>query len=71
MPFGHRNGRPDKFDGSDQQFAKLKEELTLAQREIANLKNQLHQAKKNMAKERAQRNSNSKKQDSPDYEVGS
>ncbi len=71
VPFGSCNGRQDKSDGSDLQFAKLKKESTLAQREIANLKNQLHQARKNMAKERAQRNSNSKKQDSPDYEVGS
>ncbi len=38
-PFGNRNGRPDKSDGLDPQFAKLKKELTLAQREISNLKN--------------------------------
>ncbi len=44
LPFGNRNGQPDKSDGSDPQFAKLKTELTLAQR--ANLKNQLHQAKR-------------------------
>jgi len=31
----------------------LKKELTLAQREISNLKNQLYQAKENIAKERA------------------
>ncbi len=36
--FGNRNGRPDKSDGLDPQFAKLKE-LTLAQTEISNLKN--------------------------------
>jgi hypothetical protein len=29
-PFGNRNGRPDKSDGLDPQFAKLKKELTLA-----------------------------------------
>ncbi len=33
-PFGNRNGRPDKFDGLDPQFAKLKNKLTLAQRDI-------------------------------------
>jgi hypothetical protein len=65
-PFGNRNGRMDKFDGLDLQFAKLKKELTLAQREISNLKNQLHQAKENIAKERAERVSKSKKDDSPD-----
>ncbi len=31
-PSGIRNGRPDKSDGLDPQFAKLKKELTLAQR---------------------------------------
>jgi hypothetical protein len=69
-PFGNSNGRPDKSDGLDQQFAKLKKELTLAQREISNLKNQLQQAKENIAKERAERSSKSKKDDSPDEEVG-
>ena len=39
-PFGNRNGRPDKSDGLDPQFAKLKKELTLAHREISNLTNQ-------------------------------
>ncbi len=53
-PFGNRNGRPDKSNGLDQQFAKLKKELTLAQIEISNLKNQIHQAKENIAKERAE-----------------
>jgi hypothetical protein len=53
VPFGNHNGRPDKPDGSDPQFAKFKRELTLEQGEIANLKNQLHQAKESMAKERA------------------
>ncbi len=62
MPFGNRNGRLDK---------KLKKELTLAQREISNLKNQLQQAKENIAKECAERSSKSKKDDSPDEEVGS
>ena len=42
-------------DGSDTQCAKIKEELSLAQRENANLKKQLHQAKENMAKERVER----------------
>ncbi len=41
-----------------------------AQREIADLKNQLHQAKENMAKKRAERSSKGKKEDSPDDEVG-
>jgi hypothetical protein len=70
-PFGNRNGRPDQSDDLDLQFAKLKKELTLAQREISNLKNQLHQAKENIAKERAERGSKCKKDDSPDEEVGS
>jgi hypothetical protein len=70
-PFGNHNGRLDKSDGLDQQFAKLKKELTLAQREILNLKNQLYQAKENIAKERAERGSKSKKDDSPDEEVSS
>jgi hypothetical protein len=77
-PFGNRNGRPDKFDCLDPP-AKLKKDLTLAaslaQREIANLKNQTHQAKENIkeniAKERAERGSKSEKDDSPDEEVGS
>ncbi len=50
------------------QVAKLKEELTLAQRQIANLKNQLHQAKENIAKEECC--SKSKKDDSHEDEVG-
>ncbi len=70
-PMGSRNGRPDKSDGLDPQFAKLKRELTLAHREIFNLKNHLHQAKEVIAKERAERGSKSKKDDSPDEEVGS
>jgi hypothetical protein len=70
-PFGNRNGRPDKSDGLDPQFAKLKRELTLAHREISNFKNQLHQAKENIAKERAERGSKSKEDDSPDEEIGS
>ncbi len=49
-PFGNCNGRTNKSDGLDPQFAKLKEELTLAQREKSNIKNQLHQAKDNIAK---------------------
>ncbi len=55
MPFGQRNGRPDTSDGLDPQLAELKKELTLAQRERSNLKNQLHQAKENIAKERGER----------------
>ncbi len=70
-PFGNRNGRPDKSYGLDPQFAKLKKELTLVQREISNLKNQLHQAKENIAKKRTERGFKSKKDDSPDEEVGS
>jgi hypothetical protein len=52
---------------------RLKKELTLAQREISNLKNQLHQAKetRNTVKERTERGSKSKRDDSPDEEVGS
>jgi hypothetical protein len=45
----------------DPQSAKLKKELTLAQREISNLKNQLHQTKEITAKESAERCSKSKK----------
>jgi hypothetical protein len=71
VPFGNRNGRPNNSDGADSQAAKLKKDLPLAQRDIANLKNQLHQAKENMAKERAERSSKSKKEDSPEDEVGS
>jgi hypothetical protein len=69
--FGNSNGRQDKSYGLDQQFAKLKKELSLAQREISNPKNQLHLAKENIAKERAERDSKSKKDDSPDEEVSS
>ncbi len=58
-PFGNRNGRPVKSNGLDppEQFAKLKKDLVLALREISNLKNQLHQAKENIAKQRAERTS--------------
>ncbi len=66
-----KHGRPDKSDGLDLQFAKLKKEPTLAQKEISNLKNRQHQAKENIAKERAERGSKSKKDDLPDEEVGS
>ncbi len=67
---GNRNGRTDKSDGSDPQYAKLKKELSLALREISNLKNQLNQAKENIAKERAERSSKSRKDGSPDEDVG-
>ncbi len=72
-PFGSRTGRPEKSDGLDPQFAKLKNELTLAHRELSKLKNQLHQAKENIAKERVEHGSKSQKDsdDSPDEEVGS
>ncbi len=70
VPFGQCNGRLDKSYGLDPQFAKLKKELTLAQREISNLKNQLHQVKENIGKEHAELGSKSKKDDSPDEEVG-
>ncbi len=69
-PFGNPNGQTDKSYGLDLQLAKLKEELTLAQREMSNLKIQLHQAKENIAKERTECGSKSKKYDSPDEEVG-
>ncbi len=69
---GNRNGRTDhKSYGLDLQFTKLTKDLSLALREVSNLKNQLHQAKENIAKERAERSSKSKKYDSPDDEVGS
>ena len=68
---GGRNGRTDKSEGSDPKYDKLKKDLTFALREISNLKNRLHQAKENIAKERAERGSKSKKDDSPDQEVGS
>ncbi len=42
VPFGNRNGRPDKSDGSDPQFDKLKKELTLAQREIRDFQGRSH-----------------------------
>ncbi len=69
---GNRKGRPDKSDGLDPQYAKaakLKKDLSLALREISNLKNQLNQAKENIAKERAERSSKSRKDGSPDAEV--
>jgi hypothetical protein len=71
IPFANRNGRPNNSDGTDSQVAKLKKDWTLAQREIAKLKNQLHQAKENIAKERVERGSKSKKDGSPEDEVGS
>jgi len=52
---GSSNGRMDESDGSDPQHAKQKKELSLALREISNLKNQLDQAKENIAKELAER----------------
>ncbi len=70
VPFGHCNGRPDKSDGSDPQFAELKKALTLAQREISNFKNQLHHAKENIAKERAGRSSKSKNDQSLRRKLG-
>ncbi len=69
-PFGNRNGRTDKSDGLDLQLAKLKKDVSLALREVSNLKNQLHQAKENIAKEGAEHSSKSRKDDSPDAEVG-
>ena len=63
VPLANCNGRPNNSDGTDSQVAKLKKDLTLAQREIAKLKNQLHQAKENNAKERAKYCSKSKKND--------
>ncbi len=38
---GGRNGRTVKSEGSDPKHAKLKKDLSLALREISNLKNQL------------------------------
>ena len=52
------------------EYDKLKKDLTFALREISNLENQLHQAKENIARERAERSSKSKKDDSPEAEVG-
>ncbi len=68
--FGNRIGRANKSDGLDPRFVKLKKELSLALREISSLKNQLNQAKENIAKERAESSSKSRKDDSPDAEVG-
>ncbi len=67
---GGRNGRTDKSEGSDPKLAKLKKDLSLALREISNLKNQLHQANENITRELAERGSKSRKDDSPDEEVG-
>ena len=67
---GGRNGRTDKSEGSDPKHDKLKKDLSFALREISNLKNQLHQAKENIARERAERGSKGKKDDSPDADVG-
>jgi hypothetical protein len=69
--FGNRNGRTDKSNGLDPQFAKLKKDKSLALREISNLKNQINQAKENIAKERAERSSKSRKDGSPEAEIGS
>jgi hypothetical protein len=71
VPFANSNGKPDKSDGSDAQIAKFKKDLTLAHKEIAKLKNQLHQAKENIARERAERSSKGKREDSQDVEVSS
>jgi hypothetical protein len=71
VPFANRNGKPDISDDSDTQAANLKKELTLSQLQIANLKNRLYQAKENIAKERAEFCSKSKKDDSQEGEVGS
>jgi hypothetical protein len=35
VPFANRNGQPNNSDGTHSQVAKLKNDLTLAQREIA------------------------------------
>jgi hypothetical protein len=56
-PYANCNGKQDKSYGSDKQVAKIKKDSTLAQREIAKLKNQLHQAKENMAEEHVERSS--------------
>ncbi len=45
--------------------------MTFAQKEIAKLKNQLNQAKENLARERAEHSSKGKKENSQDDEVGS
>jgi hypothetical protein len=71
VPFAYQNGKPDKSDGSDTPVAKIKKDLTLVQRVIAELKNQLHQAKENMAKECVEHSSKSKKECSQEGEVGS
>ena len=70
VPFANHNGRPNNSNGLDSQVAKLKKDIALAQREIAKLKNQLHQAKENIGKERAERCSKSKKDDPPEDELG-
>ena len=67
---GGRNGRTDKSKGPDPKYDKLKKDLSFALREISNVKNQLYQAKENIARERAERGSKGKKDDSPDAEVG-
>jgi hypothetical protein len=67
---GGRNGRTDKSEGSDPKYDRLKRDLTFALLEISNLKNQLNQAQENIAKERAECGSKSKKDDSPEAEVG-
>ncbi len=70
VPLADSNGKPDNSCGSDAQDAKIQKELTFAQKENAMLKNQLHQAKDSLARERAERGSKGKK-DSQDHEVGS
>ncbi len=69
-PFGNRNDRTDRSDGLDPQLTKLKKHLSLALREVSNLRNQLNQAKENIVKDHAERSSKSRKDDCPDAEVG-
>ncbi len=66
VPFANRDGKPDRSDGSAPKFAKINKELSLAQREMAKLKNQLHQAKENIAKERAELSFKGKKDSQED-----
>jgi hypothetical protein len=68
VPFGQRNGRPDKSDGLDPQFAKLKKKLTLTHREI---KSQEPTTPSQGEHREGTCGARFKKDDPPDEEVGS
>jgi hypothetical protein len=54
VPLSHRIGKQDWSNSYHGPVPNLKKELTAAQQELGELKNQLHQSKENNAKERAE-----------------